>query len=210
MRSEVILESRMYNEWKVRRELRTQLDKLLKVEEAKRKNNFLILIEFIIIISATFVILGGLAICGLTICIIATSLLLYSIINAGVLDKKHLKYHNSLRQASNRAKNRATLPQGCRIEGDNIIMEAESTSSNPDQEDYHDELGEFIGYCIVSHLPIYERDEQVSCPKCSKLAHKLYFLEWIKIKGYCPNCGSKLTIMDQSNIENNIFCVDYQ
>lgn len=55
---------------------------------------------------------------------------------------------------------------------------------------------EFIGHCIVCSFPIYNFEKLLKCPKCCTLAHRSHFLEWIKIKGYCPKCQASLKYVD--------------
>ena len=47
---------------------------------------------------------------------------------------------------------------------------------------------EVIENCIICHLPMCSSDEVIACPVCGTLAHRTHYLEWIKIKGYCPHC----------------------
>jgi len=57
---------------------------------------------------------------------------------------------------------------------------------------------EIVGTCIICHLSINSSDEIVQCPNCGVKAHKSHFLEWLKIKGRCPFCKSKIQIKTQS------------
>ncbi len=56
-----------------------------------------------------------------------------------------------------------------------------------------EDLGTPVAICIICHFPIYEHQETIKCPYCKKYAHKSDFLEWIKIKGLCPNCHQRLS-----------------
>ncbi len=55
--------------------------------------------------------------------------------------------------------------------------------------------------CTICKSPIFHLDEQIQCPFCSVFFHRRAFLEWMKIRGTCPNCNSK---MNQHLILNNI------
>ncbi|UCE05396.1 MAG: E3 ubiquitin protein ligase [bacterium] len=55
---------------------------------------------------------------------------------------------------------------------------------------------EIIGYCQVCHLSMDVSEDTLKCPKCSNLSHKSHFLEWLKIKGYCPSCYNAFTMKD--------------
>ncbi len=73
-----------------------------------------------------------------------------------------------------------------------IQIESQNPPSNNEISIVKVRKGEFIGYCVVCLLPMYKMEELIKCPKCSTLAHKPDFLEWIKIKGVCPSCNSFL------------------
>ena len=65
-----------------------------------------------------------------------------------------------------------------------------------------------IGHCIVCDLVIEENDDFITCPRCSALAHKLHLLEWIKIKGYCPNCNNPIKQIDLFPLQHQIVQTD--
>ena len=46
--------------------------------------------------------------------------------------------------------------------------------------------------CEICKFPIVGLDEQIECPNCLSFFHKREFLEWIKIRGHCPNCNFKM------------------
>ncbi|MFB0562900.1 MAG: zinc-ribbon domain-containing protein [Candidatus Lokiarchaeia archaeon] len=46
--------------------------------------------------------------------------------------------------------------------------------------------------CIVCNRIIGKEDEITKCLHCSGLAHRDHLLEYIKVKGRCPNCGKGL------------------
>ncbi len=50
--------------------------------------------------------------------------------------------------------------------------------------------------CVICFLEIVEEDEIIRCPHCDNPAHKSHFLEWLKIKGFCPICKKRLTWKD--------------
>ena len=53
-----------------------------------------------------------------------------------------------------------------------------------------------LGACAVCQLGIYPSDELLRCPNCKTLTHRDHFLEWIKIKGFCPDCITPLKLVD--------------
>jgi hypothetical protein len=46
--------------------------------------------------------------------------------------------------------------------------------------------------CIVCHHPIEFSDSILVCPHCRGQAHRIHFLEYLKVKGTCPNCQREL------------------
>ncbi len=50
--------------------------------------------------------------------------------------------------------------------------------------------------CIICHLPITDNQALILCPHCLSCAHTTHFLEWVKIKGYCPFCSTPLKLFD--------------
>jgi len=50
--------------------------------------------------------------------------------------------------------------------------------------------------CIVCSSEIYEFETKIFCPYCGVPSHREHILEWVKIKGTCPNCNRKLSIRD--------------
>ena len=50
--------------------------------------------------------------------------------------------------------------------------------------------------CSVCKLPISFGSSTLQCPHCENIAHKEHLLEWIKVKGSCPICQSKLQTKD--------------
>ncbi|MFB0559813.1 MAG: DUF2341 domain-containing protein [Candidatus Lokiarchaeia archaeon] len=55
--------------------------------------------------------------------------------------------------------------------------------------------GMAVAFCSVCNLDIFPGDPIVRCPHCDVLNHKDHLLEWIKIRGYCPNCREKLNLL---------------
>ena len=55
--------------------------------------------------------------------------------------------------------------------------------------------GEARAICSVCNLDIIPGDPIVRCPHCGVLNHKDHLLEWIKVRGYCPNCREKLNLL---------------
>lgn len=50
--------------------------------------------------------------------------------------------------------------------------------------------------CIVCHHHIGIEVPTLMCPHCGGEAHRSHLLEWLKVKGTCPNCGRKLSRSD--------------
>ena len=70
----------------------------------------------------------------------------------------------------------------------------------PKFEDFnHIQSPDILGWCSVCHLPVYPYDAVIYCPFCGAAAHKTHFLEWVKIKGFCPKCNALLHIFDLTN-----------
>ncbi|MEX2720070.1 MAG: RING finger protein [Candidatus Wukongarchaeota archaeon] len=51
---------------------------------------------------------------------------------------------------------------------------------------------EKIPWCSVCNNPIQNGEDAKVCPKCNKPAHKSHLLEYLRTKGECPSCGSKI------------------
>jgi hypothetical protein len=63
----------------------------------------------------------------------------------------------------------------------------------PEELDICPECGEERVKCSVCQLNIAFGDDVVRCPHCGVLSHRDHLLEWIKIRGFCPNCREKLS-----------------
>jgi Zn finger protein HypA/HybF involved in hydrogenase expression len=46
--------------------------------------------------------------------------------------------------------------------------------------------------CIVCNGAIVPLDSTLSCPHCRGRAHRIHFLEYLKVKGVCPRCKTDL------------------
>lgn len=46
--------------------------------------------------------------------------------------------------------------------------------------------------CMVCLLPIEFADAVLVCPHCEGQAHRVHILEYLKVKGSCPNCQADL------------------
>jgi len=63
-----------------------------------------------------------------------------------------------------------------------------------------------IERCKICSKIIKLDDEIVSCPYCGEKFHKDEFLEWLKVKAFCPNCRSELDLWEfKSDSEDNTF-----
>lgn len=50
--------------------------------------------------------------------------------------------------------------------------------------------------CMVCNLLINpSHEEVVHCPYCNQPAHQIHLIEWIKIKGKCPNCKREIKML---------------
>ncbi|MGQ9723555.1 MAG: hypothetical protein ACUVXA_19820 [Candidatus Jordarchaeum sp.] len=67
----------------------------------------------------------------------------------------------------------------------------------PEGGDICPERGEERVRCSVCQLKIVFDDDVIRCLHCGVLSHRDHLLEWIKIRGFCPNCRERL-------IENDI------
>ncbi|MFB0563847.1 MAG: RING finger domain-containing protein, partial [Candidatus Lokiarchaeia archaeon] len=50
--------------------------------------------------------------------------------------------------------------------------------------------------CSICNNELGSGDVVVSCPHCGAQGHRDHFLEWIKIRGTCPNCKEGLNRLD--------------
>jgi Zn finger protein HypA/HybF involved in hydrogenase expression len=50
--------------------------------------------------------------------------------------------------------------------------------------------------CCVCKLPMTPHKAEAWCPHCFARAHRSHLLEWVKIKGFCPNCSADLKLLD--------------
>jgi hypothetical protein len=63
--------------------------------------------------------------------------------------------------------------------------------------------------CMVCQHPLRFTDSSLQCPYCQGLAHRVHFLEYLKVKGTCPNCHADLDehelipTMNPSSIESS-------
>ncbi|WXG42241.1 MAG: zinc ribbon domain-containing protein [Candidatus Freyarchaeum deiterrae] len=66
----------------------------------------------------------------------------------------------------------------------------------PEDAEFCPHCGEARVRCPVCSKDIVSGDRFVKCPYCGALNHREHLLEWIKVKGYCPNCKRKLKETD--------------
>ncbi len=50
--------------------------------------------------------------------------------------------------------------------------------------------------CMLCKRQIDFSEEWLKCPHCEELAHRTHLLEWIRVKGTCPNCRTPLRPKD--------------
>lgn len=56
--------------------------------------------------------------------------------------------------------------------------------------------GESRPICMVCHVPYSPTDSLLICPYCHSGAHRSHILEYLKVKGTCPNCQANLDSRD--------------
>ena len=59
--------------------------------------------------------------------------------------------------------------------------------------------------CIVCDNSLVPLDSTLSCPQCRGRAHRIHFLEFLKVKGVCPRCNTDLDpheLIDDSHIDD--------
>ena len=57
-----------------------------------------------------------------------------------------------------------------------------------------EDKGKVIGRCSICKHVIREKEKIVSCPFCDEQYHFEHLMEWVKIRGECPNCQKKLQL----------------
>ncbi len=50
--------------------------------------------------------------------------------------------------------------------------------------------------CLLCKRQIDFNEEWLKCPNCEELSHRTHLLEWIRVKGTCPNCRTPLRPKD--------------
>jgi transcription elongation factor Elf1 len=66
----------------------------------------------------------------------------------------------------------------------------------PRDAEYCPHCGEARVRCSVCLGDIASGEQFVKCPYCGILCHRDHLSEWIKVKGYCPNCRQRLKEID--------------
>jgi hypothetical protein len=46
--------------------------------------------------------------------------------------------------------------------------------------------------CLICRKPIWHGETVLECPFCKMKAHTPHLLEWLRVRGTCPNCKAKL------------------
>jgi hypothetical protein len=52
-------------------------------------------------------------------------------------------------------------------------------------------------YCSVCRMPIEATDEYARCTQCGSPGHFAHLAEWLKIRGTCPVCGTKIHLQEK-------------
>ncbi len=74
----------------------------------------------------------------------------------------------------------------------NYFQQLNYATDKPLKSNISFEEDPYIAKCVVCDLLIYENEEFTTCPICNAIAHRTHLLEWLKIKGFCPNCGQHI------------------
>ena len=48
--------------------------------------------------------------------------------------------------------------------------------------------------CPICRKHIWQGEQVIECPMCGTVAHTPHILEWLRVKGTCPNCREKLVL----------------
>lgn len=62
--------------------------------------------------------------------------------------------------------------------------------TEPQTEEVEEERDE----CPICRKVLLEGDKTEVCPNCLERFHRDHLLEWVKIKGTCPNCGQRIVL----------------
>lgn len=54
-------------------------------------------------------------------------------------------------------------------------------------------------YCSVCHIAIETTDEYARCTQCGSPAHFAHLAEWLKIRGTCPICGTRIHLQERAS-----------
>ncbi|MHA1266705.1 MAG: hypothetical protein ACTSRS_15825 [Candidatus Helarchaeota archaeon] len=85
------------------------------------------------------------------------------------------------------------LTEGVLFEDRKVLL---STFHRKSHYQVHLNKDDITGKCAVCKLSIHASEDVLQCPSCGASAHRYHFLEWIKIKGDCPNCQTRLKKSD--------------
>ncbi len=115
---------------------------------------------------------------------------------ASVLEKSNrttdaITYYDKAADSTNNPIKRQSYVNSLRRIGSQIAAEP-SKGETIATEDFSDR-------CIVCRGLIRKGDSYVLCPNCKKPAHYSHFLEFVKVRGVCPNCNIPLKTDDLKN-----------
>lgn len=60
-----------------------------------------------------------------------------------------------------------------------------------------------INRCKICSKIIRLDDDMVACPYCGVQFHRNEFLEWLKIKAFCPNCRTEMDLWEFKKDDEN-------
>jgi uncharacterized Zn-finger protein len=105
--------------------------------------------------------------------------------------ESYVKYHTqlaSIEKQLGQSKKPTTTPRKlkCLFCGSEITNDAETCPN----------CGKARAKCPVCWNDISPEDRFAKCPYCDTLYHRDHLLEWMKVKGFCPNCQNKLSRKD--------------
>ncbi|MEM3563797.1 MAG: RING finger protein [Candidatus Jordarchaeaceae archaeon] len=88
----------------------------------------------------------------------------------------------------------STMKSECRqvekVEEEEEKPEIRLVFTEPQTEEVEEERDE----CPICRKVLLEGDKTEVCPNCLERFHRDHLLEWVKVKGTCPNCGQRIVL----------------
>ena len=63
---------------------------------------------------------------------------------------------------------------------------------------------QILGVCTVCNLVISLHEEPLLCPACGAPAHRSHLLEWVKVRGFCPECSYHFSGFDIESLRKEV------